>query len=144
MRGLERAAAQDARAAALYVAGDFHDLALALHAARPGHHGEMSAADRMSRHVHSGVRRMEFPVGLFIGLADPLHILDKIIGAHKVDVHAGCVADEADKVRVFALGIVNFEALGFKTGAELLHLLRVRVVFKNNDHTAYPSCDLKF
>ena len=28
------------------------------------------------------------------------------------------------------LGIVNFEALGFKTGAELLHLLRVRVVFK--------------
>ena len=55
--------------------------------------GEVPAADLVAAHVHHGVRRVEFSVGLFVGLRYPLHILDDVVGAHQVDVHAGCVAD---------------------------------------------------
>ena len=80
---------------------------------------------------------MELPVGVFIGLLDPLHILDDVQGGDEVDVQLGGVSHQAQDGVGLADAGVDGDALFLEPGDEAVQLVPVGVVLQNDNHGGF-------
>ena len=93
--GLEGPAPEHGGPAGLHRLGNGHHLLLALHGAGARHDGQGAAANLGVPHGDDSVLRMELPVGVFIGLLNPFHILDDVQRRNEVDVQLGGVPHQS-------------------------------------------------
>ena len=133
--GLERAAAQQGSACRLYPLGAVGDLLLALNAARPGNDRKVAAADLDTLHVDNAVVRVEFAVGLFVGLGHAAAGLYHRVCQHPALCNGLSVADQTQNMGVAALGIVDLQTHILQLVAELAHLYVRCILFEYDDHS---------
>ena len=76
-------------------------------------------------HGDDGIPRVELPVGVFIGLLDPLHVLHDVQGGDEVGVQGGGVPHQAqDSVGLADTG-VDGDALLLEPGNQAVQLVGV-------------------
>ena len=133
--GLERTAAQQGSACRLYPLGAVGDLLLAFNAARPGDDCKVAAADLDALYVDNAVVRVEFAVGLFVGLGHAAAGLHHRVCQHPALCNGLGVADETQNMGVAALGIVDLQTHILQLVAELAHLYVGCILFEYDDHS---------
>ena len=124
--GLERTAAQQ---------GAVGDLLLALNATRPGDDCKVAAADLDAFYVDNAVVRVEFAVGLFVGLGHAAAGLHHRVGQHPAFRNGLGIADQTQNMGVAALGIVDLQPHIFQLVAELAYLYVGCILFEYDDHS---------
>ena len=132
--GLEGAAPEHGGAALLHRLGNGHHLFLALHGAGTGHDGQGAAADLGAAHGNDRVLRVEFPVGVFVGLLNPLDVLHDVQGGDEVDVQLGRVAHQSQDGVSLADAGVDDDPLFLEPVDQALQLFAVGVVLQNDNH----------
>ncbi len=74
----------------------FHDLLFSFHRARTGNQGQDAAAQLgIVADFDDGVFRVEFPVGIFIRLLDPLDIVNNVQGGDEGHVQTSGITNQA-------------------------------------------------
>ena len=135
--GLESAAPEHGCTAGLHRLGNGHHLLLRLHRAGPGHNGQISSANLGVPHLDHGVLGVELPIGVFVGLLDPLHILHNVQGGDQVNVQLGGVAHQAQD----GVGLADTGADGdsflLEPGDQSLQLVRIVVALENDNHNKF-------
>ena len=143
--GLEGSAPEDLGSRRLHRLGHGDDLLLRLHGAGPCHDQEAAAADLCA--VGQGDNRIllvELPVGVLVGLLDPLDGLHDVQCQDALHVHPGGVPHQAYDGVVLAHGFVELQAHAAQPVLEQLHLLALRGLFQNDNHCTFAPNFVKY
>ncbi len=96
--------------ASCHLRRDGIDLLAAFHAARPGHHHHLLAADRDPAYLHHRPARIEIPARQFVGRGDAVGFLDPIHHLEDFQVHIHFAAHAAQHGVNDARGTVHIVA----------------------------------
>ena len=129
--GLEGAAPKELSSGSLYPLGHITDLLFCFHRAGARHDTEVSVADLLpAGKSDDGVVRMEFAVGLFIGLLDAFDAFHHILGGNILDIDHRSIPDQPENGAVSSHPCVDFYLIFLRQGVcEIFYLSSCAVRF---------------
>ena len=141
--GLEGPAAQKRGPRRLDLFRHQNDLPFTLHRAWARDDLEMTAAQRQTAAIDHRVHRVEFAVGLLERLLDALDVLHDVQGLDQVNVDARRVTDQPQHRMMHTLRLIDDEMLASQPVLQVLHLLGIRILFEDDNHSGYLAVRLK-
>ena len=132
--GFESAAPEDIGAGLFDCLRHFNDLLFGFHGAGAGNHGKVTAADADIAYLHNGILGVEFPVGLFEWLGNPLDGFHHIQTFQQFHIHPAGISDQSQHGDLCAFGNVNVQIHALQPIDQMLHLFLGGTVFENGDH----------